>query len=319
MVGVSEERVLLIVINLCSSKNTRNPRSRVLRLVPVSTLLFVINMMKYLHDIAVISIFGNLLLFTAAMIGALYAVKDEIGEKWVMIGSDMYLYPKFVGTVLFSMSYSGIVSFHLYSVQKPWNYTKFSGVLNHAMMHITLLHTFIDVVGYLKWGCDSGGNFIRNHPVNDLRTISAFVMQGLSIYFIYGLQCYMPIIILLDEYIIPALNKKSIYGTSCGWNLIVRLGISLITCLLAAIIPKLDLFIAVVGAVCSSTLSTIIPVTLYILIHYNNYGTLKWKLILGLFLLIVVNIILIAEYFRSSKLVLRLKLLEPKSHKSQNM
>ena len=53
-------------------------------------------------------------------------------------------------------------------MQKPWNYTKFSGVLNHAMMHITLLHTFIGVVGYLKWGCDSGGNFVRNHPVNDL-------------------------------------------------------------------------------------------------------------------------------------------------------
>lgn len=79
-------------------------------------LCFVINIMKYLHDIAVISIFGNLLLFTAAMIGALYAVKDGIGEKWVMIGSDMYLYPKFVGTVLFSMSSPGIVSFHLYSV-----------------------------------------------------------------------------------------------------------------------------------------------------------------------------------------------------------
>lgn len=61
-------------------------------------------------------------------------------------------------------------------------------------------------------------------------TISAFVMQGLSIYFTYGLQCYMPIIILLDEYIIPALNKKSVYGTSCCWNLTVRLSISLITC-----------------------------------------------------------------------------------------
>ncbi|XP_050573864.1 proton-coupled amino acid transporter-like protein CG1139 [Bombus affinis] len=292
-------------------------------------LCFVINMMKYLHDIAVISIFGNLLLFAAAMIGAVYALKDGIGEKWVVIGPDMYLYPKFVGTVFFSMSSPGIVLAIQHDMQKPWNYTKFSGVLNHAMMHITLLHTFIGVVGYLKWGCDSGGNFIRNHPVNDLGTISAFVMQGLSIYFTYGLQCYMPIIILLDEYIIPALNKKSIYGTSCCWNLTVRLGISLITCLLAAIIPKLDLFIAVVGAVCSSTLSTIIPVTLYILIHYNNYGTLKWKLILGLSLLIVasfitlcaivVNIILITEYFRSRKLVLRLKLLEPKSHKSQNM
>lgn len=55
-------------------------------------------------------------IYTAAMIGAVYALKDGIGKKWVMIGSDMCLYPKFVGTVFFSMSSPGIVSLHLYSV-----------------------------------------------------------------------------------------------------------------------------------------------------------------------------------------------------------
>ena len=78
--------------------------------------------MKYLHDIAVISIFGNLLLFSAAaMIGAVYALKDGIGEKWVVIGPDMYLYPKFVGTVFFDMSSPGIVSLRLYSVNRTLN------------------------------------------------------------------------------------------------------------------------------------------------------------------------------------------------------
>ena len=85
-------------------------------------LCFVINTMKYLHDIAVISIFGNLLLFSAAaMIGAVYALKDGIGEKWVVIGPDMYLYPKFVGTVFFGMSSPGIVSLRLYSVNRTLN------------------------------------------------------------------------------------------------------------------------------------------------------------------------------------------------------
>ena len=84
-------------------------------------LCFVINTMKYLHDIDVISIFGNLLLFAAAMIGAVYALKDGIGEKWVVIGPDMYLYPKFVGTVFFGMSSPGIVSFRLYSVNRTLN------------------------------------------------------------------------------------------------------------------------------------------------------------------------------------------------------
>ncbi|XP_017763350.1 PREDICTED: proton-coupled amino acid transporter-like protein CG1139 [Eufriesea mexicana] len=273
-------------------------------------LFLAMNMIKHLYDIAVMSIIGNLLLFISALLGIIHALKDGIGDKWHVIGPDVSLYPKFVGTVFFSMSSPGLILALQHNMEKPWNFTKFTGVLNHGMAHITLLHTFVGVIGYLKWGTDSVGNFIRNQPVNDVPKITALTMQGLSIYFTYGLQCYMPIVILLEEYIIPALNERSYIGTSFCWNMCIRFGITLMTCLLAAIIPKLDLFIAVVGAVCTSTLSTIIPITLYILVYRNNYGTLKWKLILGLSLLtvasiitlcaIVVNLVLIIEFFRNS-------------------
>ncbi|XP_031365232.1 proton-coupled amino acid transporter-like protein CG1139 [Apis dorsata] len=271
---------------------------------------FVMNMMKYLNDIAIISIIGNLFLFVAAVIAVVYALKDGIGGEWVTINQNVGLYPKFVGTVFFSISSPGIMLEVEHDMKKPWNYTKFTGVLNHGMMHITLFHTFVGVIGYLKFGPDSNGNFIRNFTTNDPATILALVMQALSIYFTYGLQCYMPIIILLDQYIMPGDDDNQPRGKIyLFWNVMIRLVVTFITCILAAIIPKLDLFMAVVGALGTSTLSIIIPAFLYILVHHNNYGTLKWKLIFGLSLLIavcfitsyviVVNLTLIIEFFKN--------------------
>lgn len=74
----------------------------------------------------------------------------------------------------------------------------------------------------------------------------------------------------------------------------------------AAAIPKLDLFTGLVGAICISTLATLIPVTLYILVHYEDFGKFRWRLILGVSMFsiafiaaicaVVTNITLIVEF-----------------------
>ncbi|OAD53024.1 Proton-coupled amino acid transporter 1 [Eufriesea mexicana] len=73
-------------------------------------LFLAMNMIKHLYDIAVMSIIGNLLLFISALLGIIHALKDGIGDKWHVIGPDVSLYPKFVGTVFFSMSSPGLMS-----------------------------------------------------------------------------------------------------------------------------------------------------------------------------------------------------------------
>lgn len=56
-------------------------------------------------------------------------------------------------------------------------------------------------------------------------------MQALSIYFTYGLQCYMPIIILLDQYIMPEADDNRPRGKIYFfWNVMIRLIVTLITC-----------------------------------------------------------------------------------------
>ncbi|KYN19962.1 Proton-coupled amino acid transporter 4 [Trachymyrmex cornetzi] len=200
-------------------------------------LLFVMNMAKNLADIAPISIVGNILLFAAGLIGIVYALKDGIGDEWTTIGPNIDLYPKFIGVVFFSMCSPGVILAIEHSMKKPWNYVKMCGILNWGMAFLVIIHIFVGSIGYVKWGPTALGNFIRNHETLDGPTLAALIMQALAIYFTYGLQCYMPISILNYGYAIPAIEDG----------------------ILAAAIPKLDLFTGLVGGICISTLATLIP------------------------------------------------------------
>ncbi|XP_071570071.1 proton-coupled amino acid transporter-like protein acs [Temnothorax nylanderi] len=307
-------------------------------------LLFVMNMLKNLADIAPISIAGNILLLAAGLIGVVYALKDGISDKWNTIGPNINMYPKFIGMVFFSMCSPGVILAIEHSMKKPWDYVKPCGILNWGMAFLVLIHILVGSIGYLKWGPDALGNFIRNHETHDGPTIAALIMQALAIYFTYGLQCYMPIRILKDGYAIPAIEDGTCKGTPFLWDLIIRFGITIVTCkqqflfkplsrvvplslvnlkvnsaeldgILAAAIPKLDLFTGLVGAICISTLATLIPVTLYILVHHEDYGKFKWRLILGgsMFSIafiaalcaVTTNFILIVKYFRYGRHRLR--------------
>lgn len=73
-------------------------------------ILFIMNMAKNLADIAPISVAGNILIISAAIIGIVYALKDGIGDTWTMIQPNIGLYPKFFGLVFFSMCSPGVVS-----------------------------------------------------------------------------------------------------------------------------------------------------------------------------------------------------------------
>lgn len=55
-------------------------------------------------------------------------------------------------------------------------------------------------------------------------------MQALAMYFTYGLQCYMPIRILKDSYAMPAIERGTCRGTPFLWDIIIRFGITVVTC-----------------------------------------------------------------------------------------
>ena len=80
------------------------------------------------------------------------------------------------------------------------------------------------------------------------------VMMSLAIFFSYSLQFYVPVDIikpLIQDRLHPSHHLKAEY--------VLRLCLVLFTFTLAAAIPRLDLFISLVGSVSSSTLALMAP------------------------------------------------------------
>ena len=79
-------------------------------------------------------------------------------------------------------------------------------------------------------------------------------MMSLAIFFSYALQFYVPVDIInpyIQDRLDPSHHMKAEY--------ILRLSLVIFTFTLAAAIPKLDLFISLVGSVSSSTLALMAP------------------------------------------------------------
>ncbi|KAK0078542.1 hypothetical protein PV325_002375 [Microctonus aethiopoides] len=243
-------------------------------LVPFFLLL---NMVKGLNALVPISIVGNLFLSIACIIGIVYAIKYESTNDWVLMASDIKYYPKFIGIVFFALGSPGMIIAIEHSMNKPWDYTKACGVLNWGMGMLIVIHVVVGSIGYYKWGNATMSNFILNHHELDSMTLIALIMQALAIYFTYGLQCYVPITILSEEYANKSIADGYLKGTPYAWEIIARIGVTLFTCISAAAIPKLHLYTNFIGSLCIGTLGFLFPIILYIISNCGNWNELKHR------------------------------------------
>ncbi|XP_033217191.1 proton-coupled amino acid transporter-like protein CG1139 isoform X2 [Belonocnema kinseyi] len=248
--------------------------------------LLLVNSIRNLRDITPLSIVGNIFVIISALIGVAYALKDGPGETWVAIQPNVKKYPKVIGTIFFSLCSPGLILEIERNMKTPWNFEKPCGVLDSGMSFVMFFYICVSGIVYSKWGDNSLGNFIRNHPDRDAATVIALVFQILSIYFTYGLMCYLPVLIIHEKYAIASIERSTTKKrTEILWFVLLRLGVTVITCALGAAVPRLDIFTGLVGAICLGILGAIIPFILYIVIHHGDYGYYKWRLIASSFLL----------------------------------
>ncbi|XP_034948979.1 proton-coupled amino acid transporter-like protein CG1139 [Chelonus insularis] len=247
---------------------------------------FLLNLVKGLDALAPISIIGNILVIITILIGITFSSIDTNGN-WVLVQPEMKKYPKFLGIAFFSLVSPGLALAIQQSMKNPSNFTKRCGVLNWGMSCLVILHALVGSIGYAKWGDSSMGNFIQNLPRLHPVTIVALVIQAFAIYFTYGLQCYLPITILHHGYALRSIEDGFLKGSAYLWNILCRLGITLITCSLAAAIPQLYVFTNLVGALCIATLGFVIPISVYAINQKGDFGKYKWRLLLSITVLIL--------------------------------
>uniref|UniRef100_A0A6M2DXR6 Putative proton-coupled amino acid transporter 1 n=1 Tax=Xenopsylla cheopis TaxID=163159 RepID=A0A6M2DXR6_XENCH len=110
------------------------------------------------------------------------------------------------------------------------------------------------------------------------------IMFTLAIYVSYGLQCYVPVEILLTRYFekkIAASDHKLLYEYA------IRIGVVIITFLSAVAIPRLGLFISLIGVFCLSALGLAFPAVIELCAKWpDNLGKFRCVLIKDLALVL---------------------------------
>ena len=147
---------------------------------------------------------------------------------------------------------------------KGWN-----GVLNTSMVLVSCLYIAVGFFGYLKYGEAAAGSITLNLPVNEFLATLVKIMMSMTVFFSYALQFYVPV-----ELLNPFLQSKI-----SPWNYLkaeyaLRFSLVMFTFALAAAIPRLDLFISLVGAVSSSTLAMMAPA---VIDTVTQGGKCSWK------------------------------------------
>ena len=85
----------------------------------------------------------------------------------------------------------------------------------------------------------------------------------------YPLQLYVLVSVLVPSLVQPRVSPQH----WITWELATRLALVSLTCLLAAGVPYLDLFISLLGALVMATLELIFPVIVYTAVHWPS---LSW-------------------------------------------
>ncbi|XP_046676958.1 proton-coupled amino acid transporter 3-like isoform X6 [Homalodisca vitripennis] len=140
------------------------------------------------------------------------------------------------------------------------------GVLNVGMTIVGCALLWVGFVGYLKYGEDVAGSLTLNLPKNSLFSEVVQLTIAIGLLFSYALQFHVAVTFVWPDY-----NRK--YGpfkhpvlAECG----IRLGMALITFVAAEVVPKLGLFISLLGSVSSTALALVFPPLCDLALHWDT-------------------------------------------------
>jgi proton-coupled amino acid transporter len=195
-----------------------------------------------------------------------------------------------------------------------------NGVLNTAMFLVAVMYYSIGFFGYIKYGDDCAASITINLPVENVIFQGVKLCFSVAVFITFNLQFLVGADIVLSyvyrasgrlhslRYPTPVHNNVSeedeqpLQGSKSKFLIFaiessIRTLVILVIFALAIAVPRIDLFIALVGAVASSMLAIIIPSALDLWVFWPIEGYSKTKLITNvIFLVFGVYIFLAGTY-----------------------
>ncbi|KAI5735943.1 hypothetical protein M8J77_024532 [Diaphorina citri] len=174
--------------------------------------------------------------------------------------------PLFVGVTLFSLSSIGVTMPLENEMQHPRQFTARLGVLNVSSAINTTIFAAFGLLAYLKYGDEVQGSITLNLPQEDTLAVSVKLLLSVSILFTFALPHFIVYDIVWNRYLKLRMNKSPSH-TALEYGF--RTLIVVITLAFSILIPNLELFVSLIGALCMGLMSLGIPAIVDLLTFWH--------------------------------------------------
>ncbi|XP_030379956.1 proton-coupled amino acid transporter 4-like [Scaptodrosophila lebanonensis] len=245
------------------------------------------SLMTNLKYISPISLLANV----ALLFGLIATLSISFQEGPMPSISECHLFTSgaqlslFFGTALFSYEGIALILPLRNYMREPEQFSSRWGVLNLTMVFITGLFIFTGFVSYMRWGELVEGSITLNLNVEDVMSQVVKIVAALGVFFGYPIQFFVMIKILW-----PPVKRSY----SCAQKypitlqVIWRFIMIMMTFCVALVFSKLNLFISLIGALCSTSLAFVVPVIIdFVTRSQVPKGLGTWTCLKNLVILIV--------------------------------
>ncbi|XP_055303517.1 proton-coupled amino acid transporter-like protein CG1139 [Sitodiplosis mosellana] len=227
-------------------------------LVKFGLVLFpvlAISMITELKYLAPLSTIANICMAAGVALTFFFAFQDlpDISERTYV--GELKNMPLFFGTAIFAFEGIALVLPLKNAMKKPKLFARPSGVLNIGMVFVASLFILMGFMSYWKWGEAVEGTVTINLPNDDPLAQTVKFMVSLGLLMTYPLQFFVAIQIMWP----PIEEKFGPLKHPLTSQLFFRALLVLLTYSLGEVVPALDAFISLIGALGSTGLALIVP------------------------------------------------------------
>ncbi|XP_019764767.1 proton-coupled amino acid transporter-like protein pathetic isoform X2 [Dendroctonus ponderosae] len=246
----------------------------------IMVLLMVLCQIREIKHMVPYSFIANVMLAVAFGITGYY-IFSGLGEVEVHMSNGFSGIPSFFSTVLFAMEGIGTIMPVENSMPEP-QFLGTCGVLNSAMVVIVFFFTSIGFLGYFRYGELTEVTIMKNLPDDKIAAQIAQGAIGISVFFSFMLQFYIPTDIMWKRLRSKIPEQK--HNVSQIWLRIIM--VAVVTAIAIAGGEDLGSLIDLVGAIFFSSLGFLVPAVLDIIANVEEgWGRCHWKLLKNLFII----------------------------------
>uniref|UniRef100_A0AAY4D5W1 Amino acid transporter transmembrane domain-containing protein n=1 Tax=Denticeps clupeoides TaxID=299321 RepID=A0AAY4D5W1_9TELE len=229
-----------------------------LRLYMIFLLPFLI-LLSFISDLrtmAILSALANIAMAASLIFIFAYITSDVGDPRRLPLVSSWRKFSFFFGTAIFAFEGIGVV---LPLENQMKDSAQFPQALNIGMAIVVVLYIALATLGYLHFGDDIKGSITLNLPHNSWYLVK--VLYSFGVFVSFAIQFFVPVEILLRPLLEHSRNnwKQPV-------ELLFRMFLVCLTCLVAVLVPRLDVVISLVGAFSSSALALVFPPLLELII-----------------------------------------------------